>query len=172
MAIIKDVSLERTYQIIDDSNYGILSVFDFNIHSVPFSFVRENDYIYFASSNSGTKVDIFEREKMIKLVFVASSGVADEYSKNEIQEEIDSNNISFLTKNVFTNEYESAIADGRLEIVTENSERENALKLLYSKYYEDKMQWFNLIKDGILEKSNIYKVYLTNVTGKEKFLEI
>lgn len=172
MAVIKNLSLDATYKILDETEYGVLSVFDFSIHSVPFSFVRCDDKIYFASSKKGTKIDIFEREKMIKLVFVSRTNVADEYSLDEIQKEIDSNNISFLNKNVFTNEYESAIADGRLESIDEESEREEALRLLYGKYYSDKMQWFDLIKDHVLENSNIYKVYLTNITGKEKYIEI
>ncbi|EGY76392.1 hypothetical protein HMPREF9129_2107 [Peptoniphilus indolicus ATCC 29427] len=109
---------------------------------------------------------------MIKLVFVSRTNVADEYSLDEIQKEVDSGNISFLNKNVFTNEYESAIADGRLERINEDSEREYAIRLLYGKYYSDKMQWFDLIKDDVLKNSNIYKVYLTNVTGKEKYIEI
>lgn len=172
MAKVNNLSLKDAYRIIDESEYGILSVFDFNIHSVPFSAVRDGDFIYFSSNKSGTKVDIFEREKMIKLVFVSQAYVADEYSHDEIQKEVDSGNISFLNKSVFTNEYESAIADGILELVENSDAREKALRLLYTKYYEDKMHWFYLIKDDILEKSNIYKVKLTNVTAKERYVEI
>ncbi|WP_455257194.1 pyridoxamine 5'-phosphate oxidase family protein [Peptoniphilus asaccharolyticus] len=172
MAIIKNLPLDAAYRIIDESEYSVLSVFDFSIHSVPFSFVRSDDNIYFASSKKGTKVDIFEKEEMIKLVFVSRTNVADEYTLDEIKKEVDSGNISFLNQSVFTNEYESAIADGRLELLKDEEERVNALEDLYSKYYTDKMQWFDLIKDGVLKNSNIYKVKLTNVTAKEKYIEI
>lgn len=172
MAIVKDLPLKAAYKIIDESEFGVLSVFDFNIHSVPFSAVRENEFVYFVSSKFGTKVDIFERETMIKLVFVSRAGVADEYSKEEIKKEVESGNISFLNKNVFTNEYESAIADGQLELIHDDVEREHALRLLYTKYYAENMEYFDLVKDGILEKSHIYKVKLTNVTAKERYVEI
>ncbi len=170
MAIIKDLSLKEAYKIIDESEYATMSVFDFSIHSIPFSFVRSGDYIYFASSKKGTKVEIFEREQMIKLVFVSKVKIADKYSDEKISEEIEAGNISFLNKNVFTNEYESAIADGLLELLSDDEERKKALEILYNKYYSSKMKWFNLIEEKLFENSNVYKVQLTNVTAKGKYL--
>lgn len=62
MAIVKDLSLKEAHRIIDESDYTTMSVFDFSIHSIPFSFARSGDYIFFASSKKGTKIEIFERE--------------------------------------------------------------------------------------------------------------
>lgn len=170
MAITKDLTLKEAHKIIDESEYATMSVFDFSIHSIPFSFARSGDYIYFASAKKGTKVEIFEREQMIKLVFVSKVKTADKYSDEKITKEIETGNISFLNKNVFTNEYESAIADGLLELLSDNDERKKALEILYSKYYSDKMKWFNLIEEKLLQNSHIYKVQLTNITAKGKYL--
>lgn len=107
---------------------------------------------------------------MIKLVFVSKVETADKYTDEKISEEIEAGNISFLNKNIFTNEYESAIADGLLELLSDNEERKKALEILYNKYYSNKMKWFNLVEENLLENSNIYKVQLTNVTAKGKYL--
>ncbi|WBW50432.1 pyridoxamine 5'-phosphate oxidase family protein [Peptoniphilus equinus] len=160
-----DLNLEQTYSVIDRADFAVMSVFDFNIHSVPFSHVRDGAYLYFASRDEGTKVDIFEREAMIKLVFVVNADVAHPTPK-AVQAHND--DPAFLKEHVFSNTYESAIADGRLELVHEDSERLFAIEKLYTKYYPDYMAHFETIADGLLDHTNIYKVLLSNVTGKKR----
>lgn len=160
--------LAFAYEVIDRSEYGMLCVFDYNLHALPFSAVRDGNMLYFASAKQGTKVDIFEHEDMIKVVFVANAQVADVYSEEEIARQAQAGNEKFLMENVFTNTYESAIADGRVSLVEDEQVRVHALTLLYEKYYGKHMNYFDLVKDTTLAHANIYQIQMTNVTAKER----
>lgn len=168
MGQIYDRDLEFAYRVIDESDYGVMCVFDYNLHALPFSAVREESHLYFASGKSGLKVDIFEHEDMIKVVFVSESGVPEPPNKENIEKELADGNLRFLQDRVFTNEYQSAIADGQVELVKDREERERALRLLYDKYYSDRMKYFDAIKEQVLDQANIYKIQITNVTAKER----
>lgn len=163
--------LEFAYQVIDSSEYGMLCVFDYNLHALPFSAVREGNKLYFASAKKGTKVDIFEHEDMIKVVFVSKANVANTYSEEEIQREGEAKNGDFFSENVFTNEYESAIADGMVSLVEDEEQCARALKLLYEKYYHKHIQYFDLVREKTLEHANIYQILMTNITAKERKVE-
>lgn len=163
----REMDKDFAYEVIDKSEYGTLCVFDYDIFAFPFSAVREGDYIYFHSATTGTKVEAFKNQEMVKAVFVADVKVPDLYTDSEIEEKLKTEHPSFLTKKIYTTEYASAICDGRIELVEDEEEKRHGLKLLCEKYTPNKMKFFDHATKR-LDFVNVYKIHMTNVTAKRK----
>ena len=75
----KDREMGRDFglTIIDKSQYGVLSVTDLNDqpYAIPLSVVRKDDWLYFHSAKSGTKVDLLQSGATVCVTFVGKVNV-------------------------------------------------------------------------------------------------
>lgn len=156
-------------EIIDKSNYGVLSMMGKNneAHGIPLSIVRDGNLLYFHSAKSGEKVEIFLHNPKVSATFVGETRIPDIFTPEELAEIIkDESKTKLLISRVFTTECESALVKGRIELVSDENEKFQALKLICEKYTPTKMDYFPLaIKSG-LKATNVYKIEMEEVTAK------
>jgi len=166
----REMSSEFGLKVIDKSKYGILSTVDEELpYGIPLSLVRDGSTLYFHSAKQGKKVNIFERNPNVSIVFVGEVNVPEIYTKDELDEMAkDASKTASLISKVFTTEFESAIVTGAVEQVEGEEERIKAMKLICQKYTPSKMQYFDMaIKSG-LNSANVYKIDIEEISAKRK----
>lgn len=168
----REMNKEFGLKIIDNSNYGVLSVIDENEnipYSLPLSIVRDGNSLYFHSAKSGKKVELLEENKIVTVVFVGETKIPENFSKEELEDMKDDETkaVQFISK-VFTTEFESTIVKGKVKFVGEKEEKIKALKLICEKYTPTKMEYFHIAIKTALDKTNVYKIDMREITSKRK----
>lgn len=167
----REMDIEFGKKIIDKSSYGILSMINMNSkpHGLPLSIVRDGDILYFHSSMDGEKVEIFENNSDVNVVFVGDVRVPEIYTNEELDEIVkDESKYVLLISKVFTTEFESAIVTGKLKKVEDIDEKIKAMAFICNKYTPSKMKYFEMaIKAGI-KRANVYKIEIEKITAKRK----
>lgn len=171
----REMSKEFGLQIIDSSSYGVLSMVDGNNkpYSIPLSIVRDGDLLYFHSAKQGSKVELLKNDTDVQAVFVGKTKIPENFSEDDLEEmaKDETKGVQFISK-VFTTEFESAIASGKVRLVEEDEEKTKALKLVCEKYTPSKMDYFSLAIKAGLDKTNVYRIKIENLTGKRKKYDI
>lgn len=158
-------------EIIDTAQYGVLSVAtDEGLpYALPLSIVRDGDKLYFHSAREGQKVDNYINGMPAQVVFVGEVKVPELYTKQELEEmRTDESRALELTRRVFTTEYESAIAHGKLYEVIDEEEKKRALRLICEKFTPNKMSLFASAYKAGGSKTRIYRIEITDITAKRK----
>lgn len=167
----REMGQEFALQIIDNSDYGVLSVIDTDgdPYAFPLSLVRKDNYLYFHSAQGGKKVETFETNYKVIVVFVGRTNIPELFSVEELDSFlIDENKGSTLASKVFTTEYESAIVYGNVTLVDNEQEAIEALRLLCEKYTPTKMKYFDIAVKSGLSRTNIYRINIESATAKRK----
>lgn len=167
----REMDKEFALNLIDRSDYGVVSLVDKDNlpYAIPLSLVREGNFIYFHSALSGEKVDLLDLERRVSIVFVGQVKVPDLYSREElINLSKDEKNANLLVSTVFTTEFESAIVMGRVSKIKDESDKIRILKLICQKYTPDKMLLFDIGAQSGVDKVNIYRIEIEEITGKRK----
>ena len=168
----KDREMDREFalKIIDKAQYGVVSMIDGEEpYGLPLSVVRNGDVLYFHSAKEGRKVDVLANNPNISIVFVGDKNIPENYSYDELEE---MNNdptkaIKFISS-VFTTEFESAIVIGKVEKVENQDEKIKAMRTICEKYTPDKMKYFDTAINAGLNRTNVYKMKIDNITSKRK----
>lgn len=173
----KDREMDRDFAlgVIDKSSYGVVSVVDKENmpYAVPLSIVREGDMLYFHSARAGEKVEIFNLEPRVNVVFIGEVQVPDLYTKDQLIElSQDKNSANLVVSTVFTTEFESAIVKGRICKVEDEVDKIKVLKLICEKYTPDKMILFDIGVESGVEKVNIYGVKIEEISSKRKKFDL
>ena len=167
----REMDKEFGYDVIDSADYGVLSVIGQGMepYGVPLSIVRKDDILYFHSAKEGKKCHLFQETPIVWITFVGETKIPENYTKEELDEiSKDQSKVVLLLSSVFTTEYESAMAKGRVDLVEDESEKTEALNLICEKYTPSKMKYVgNAIKSG-MERVNVYKVHIQELTAKRK----
>lgn len=169
----KDREMDRDFalRIIDKSSYGVVSLVDKNNmpYGLPLSIVRDGEMLYFHSALAGEKVELFDLEPRVNVVFVGQVGVPDLYSKEELEDlSKDNKNANIVVSTVFTTEFESTIVKGRINKIKNKDEKIKALRMICEKYTPDKMILFETGIAAGLDKVLIYGVNIEEITAKRK----
>ena len=144
----REIGFEDGLAIIDKCEYAVLAVSDEGLpYAVPLSVCREGNNVYFHSANAGKKVDLLTDGKDVRLVFVGDV----EARKNE-----------------FSTAYESAIATGKIYLVTDDETKIHALRLLSEKYCPENMPAFDRAIKQSLKYTYVYKIEINRLTAKAK----
>lgn len=167
----KDREMDEAFAlaVIDHSPYGVLS-FCHEQRSVAraLSLVREGHVLYFHSATGGEKVDFFTEGLPVSLVFVSHVQVPDFLSNTAIDHMIEKGDSASLLTKVFTTEFSSAMVEGKLRCVTEQKEKNTALRRICEVYTPGKMQYFDRAVALSLDKVHVYAVDIEKITGKRK----
>lgn len=167
----REMSSEFGLEVIERAQYGVLSMVDDKgePYSIPLSIARKGDFLYFHSAKEGKKVELFEREPKVRVVFVGNVEVPELYSNEELEDiSEDKGAAAALASTVFTTEFESAVVSGTVRIVQEKEEKIEALRLICEKYTPSKLKYIDIAIDGGLHRTNIYKIKIEEVTAKRK----
>lgn len=173
----KDREMDKEFgiKIIDNSNYGIVSMIDDNNepYGIPLSIVRDGNNLYFHSAKEGKKINILDRNANISIAFVGQTKIPENYSKEELDEIVkDKSKAVLLISSVFTTEYESAAVRGRVKPVEDEDEKIKAMRLICEKYTKTKMDYFNMAIDAGLKRTNVYRIEIEEITAKRKKYDI
>lgn len=135
--------------VADSCKYAVVSMVDTagKPYCVPLSIARDNNLIYFHCALDGFKTDCLRNNN-----FVCISCVG--HTKNVPEE--------------FTTEFESAIIRGNAFEVTDSEEKIHALRLICERYAKSNMTGFDSAIEKSLSRTGIWKIEITEVTGKCK----
>lgn len=142
----KRFSEERSYEILREADYGILSTVSKEgiPYGVPLNFVLSNGDIYFHSASEGHKVDNLEANPEVAFCVVGETKILPE---------------SFDTS------YESVIVFGIAEEVHAAKKR-RALEALLKKFSPDFYErGLKFIEDN-LDRVRVFKISIERITGK------
>lgn len=135
--------------IADKCEYAVISMTDTdgNPYCVPVSIVREDKTLYFHSAMEGFKADAMRKNPKVCIACVGNTHLVPEQ---------------------FTTEYESAVIRGMAYEVPDESEKRKALRLICERYAPSNMEGFEKAVSESLFRTAIWKIEITEITGKRK----
>lgn len=166
----KDREMDRDFglYIIDKAKYCTLStIYMDEPYPLPLSPIRIEDQIYFHGAMGGRKYELFKKNPLVRLVFVADVRVPKPYTKEEIME---MEGPEKIISKVFTTNYGSAIVSGHIEECKADDEKILGLKALCQKYTPDMMDFFDLAIKTSLDRTCVWRVPIDSITSKRKSL--
>ena len=174
----KHTEMPREYgeKLVDENIYGVLSFYNENkkeLYSVPMSFVRIDENLYFHTGKVGKKVELFEDGLNVTVVFVrdAKSPTAiDIESLRKIKKE--EGNIKKVKSKVFTNEFSSCIINGKLNMVEDEKLRNDAIYALCEKYNPEMKEFFNEAIGTCMHYTSVYKIYIDEISVRQKLVDM
>lgn len=164
----KDREMDKDFglYVIDKAAYCTLSaLYQEDIYSIPISFARVDDYIYIHGAQEGTKAQAFESNPTVSLVFVSDLKVPDGLTNDQIRSFSQPGKV---ISQVFTTEYASAIAKGKLSPCTDDEDKIRGLRAICLKYTPDKMEFFDQAIDLSLNRTSLWKISLDQLSSKRK----
>ena len=147
----REIPREEAERVLREAEYGTLAMVDPDgnaPYGVPVSFVFCGGAIWIHSANAGRKFRILE------------NGAEAHFSAAQ--------NVRAVFTKYFTSCYESAMAFGRVELVTDAGEKRAALRELCRKYLPEKMDVADEHISHSLARTAIFKLVPARITGKAK----
>lgn len=143
-------SREVALHIIAKAEYGVLSMSGPNEspYGIPVSPALVNNTIYVHCATEGYKLDVLAKNKQVCLTCVG---------------------YTCLQPSKFSTEYESAIAYGTAELVTDVQEKREALLAISEKYAPEYLKEAHLYIEKRLERTAIIKIEISKLTAKATF---
>lgn len=143
---------------------------EYRIFSIPISFVYYQNQIFIHTAKAGRKISFFNDGSLVCLVFVGHVQVPEIYNSREELEQLAQTEPKKLGSHVFTTEYESTIAYGRIFALNDKESQDRAMMLLCQKYMPDKLDFVQMSVDMSRKHLNVYKIVLEQVSAKAKVL--
>lgn len=149
----KDRQRDETFamEMIDTCAYAVLSMVgpDKKAYAVPLSIVRDGESIYFHCAQEGYKIECLRSNPEVCLVCVGDVCPASDK---------------------FTTAFSSAIVKGTCEEIISTQEKTHALYLLCQRYTPQNMAAFDEAIVRSLARTAVYRITITEMTGKQKIL--
>ena len=141
------LSEAETIEILKTCTSGVLGVTGDNDYpyTVPLSYVYMDNKLFFHFAKSGHKIDGMERNDKVTFCVI---------EKDEV------------IQKAFTTHFRSVIVFGRAKILTEDSERQYALKCLVEKYSPDYVEEGLREIERDLNRVCMVEVKIEHMTGK------
>lgn len=169
----KDREMDREFglNIIDSSDYGILSMIDEENepYGIPLSMVRDGNTLYFHSGRDGKKVKSLVENPSVSVSFVGETNIPEIHTEEELESmNSDPSKASKYIGGVFTTEFESAIVKGSVKLIEDKEEKVKGMKLICEKYTPTKMKYFDAAIKSSIGATNIYSIEIVEITAKRK----
>ena len=146
----RELTIEKTKEILTDGNYGILSTVgeDAFPYGVPLSYVYENEQILFhCVKETGKKLDGMRyNEKVCFTVVGATKVLPDKFATN----------------------YESVIVQGRVKFLT-GKEKYDALYALVKKYSPEYLDEGRAYIEKATDAVDVGAIIIESMTGKARY---
>lgn len=168
----KDREMPREFglDLIDRSDYGVMSLIsqEGEAYGVALSMVRSGSYIYFHSGLDGRKVRSILENPRVGLTFVGEVKVPKNYTKDDLDSLMKTDNPASFVSKIFTTEFESAYVSGPVEEVLNEEEKIKAMRLICEKYTKDMMDYFDTAISSSLKRTRVFRVEIESLTAKRK----
>lgn len=137
------------WEVVDKCEYAFLAMTaeDGSPYGLPVTIARDGRAVYFHSALEGRKVACLQRSPKVCLSFVGETRVP---------------------PGKFTTLFESAVAFGIAEAVTEEEEKIHALQLLCQRHTPDNMESFPRAVAKSLGRTGVWRITVEEITGKAK----
>jgi len=141
------LSKGETEAILSRGKTGVLGICSSNDYpyTVPLNYAYRNSKIYFHCAEEGQKIDGIKDNNRVSFTVI---------DKDEIAEEL------------FTTLYRSVIAFGKARIVTDETEKRNALQWLIEKYTPNHIREGQEEIENKLHRTGIVEIEIEHMTGK------
>lgn len=141
------LSEAETIAMLESCTSGVLAVRgdDDYPYAVPLSFAYDDGKLFFHAARAGHKIDAIGRSEKASFCVIASDDVV---------------------QSTFTTHFRSAIAFGRLRILTEDGEKRHALQCLVKKYSPDYVAEGDAEIEGDWKRVCALELAIEHVTGK------
>ena len=140
-------STERALEVMDRAPFMTLAMVrpDGTPYAVPLNIVRKDSTtLYFHCADEGEKIDCLRYNPVVSVSAVGRCSPRYEADKNN-----------------FTEYYDSVIALGRAEFVTDPVEKTEALRLLCERFLPDYMEHFDSAVARSLARTTVVRITLT-----------
>lgn len=139
---------ERAIGLLNIGEYGFLAMSaNQGGYGIPINYVFDGQNIYFHCAPEGRKLDSIATESRVTFCVVGRTKVRPE---------------------IFSTEYESVMIFGRIEIVTDDTERMRALKLIIGKYSSDYIEAGHKYASKSFHRTTVLKLTIERISGKCK----
>lgn len=140
---------EFAWEVVDKCAYAFLAMTaeDGGPYGLPVTIVRDGRAVYFHSAMEGRKTDCLRRHPGVCLTCVGDTRVPEDR---------------------FTTLFESAVAFGTAEEVTEDAEKIHALRILCQRHAPGNMAAFDKAIEASLKRTAIWRIDVEEITGKAK----
>lgn len=107
----KNTEMPREFglELIDNSIYGVMSFYneeEKELYSIPMSFVRIDDNLYFHTGKVGKKVKLLKENLRVNVVFVEDARTPEKFSVSDVEKiKEEEGSIGRIKSSVFTNEF-------------------------------------------------------------------
>lgn len=155
----REKSRDFALKVIDASSFGVMTIKNTG-YSIPLTFARDRNFLYFHGAKVGMKNDLLASNSKVRIVFVGKNHLPDKVSDEEIKK--DKKKLASL----FTIKYESAIVDGKCELITEKDEKNHALTLICKKFYNNMDSYIDSAIEMSGDVTECYKIKINNIEGK------
>lgn len=155
----REKSRDFALKVIDASSFGVMTIKNTG-YSIPLTFARDRNFLYFHGAKAGKKNDLLANNDDVRIVFVGENHLPDMVSDEEIKK--DKKKLASL----FTLKYESAIVDGRCELITEKDEKNHALTLICKKFYNNMDSYIDSAIQMSGDITECYKIKIDTIEGK------
>lgn len=149
---ISDIKVIKN--IIKEADFCNVAMSENNMpYVVPMNFGFDQESLYLHSANEGLKIDILQSNPNVCLGIVNDAKVE---------------KTSDVCKT--TMKYKSVIIFGKAQFITDNCEKEKALKIIINHYYGDNRDFVereSKFNQTVLEKIVILKVKIEKIRGKQ-----
>lgn len=144
-----EITTEEAWQVFDNSSYATLACVkaDGTPYVVTLSIARQGSVLYFHCAQEGEKIDALRSHPEVCVSAVS-------YMEN--------------ATDAFTTYYSSCILYGIAEEVKKETEKKEALRVICETYTPLMMETFDEAVNQALAITGIYKIHVTNITGKRK----
>lgn len=146
-------------KIIDKASFGVMAIEECG-YSIPLTFARDGDKLYFHGAREGLKNDLLRKNARVRIVFVGENHLPEPISDEEIRK--DPRKLAKL----FTLKYESAIVSGACELVSDTNEKNYALKLICQKFYKGLGAYIDKAIEMSSKLTACYRVKIESIEGK------
>lgn len=144
---LRQKSASWAFEVFDKAPYVTLSMIrpDDTPYGLPLSLVRKDERIfYFHCAGEGEKLDCIRQNPIVSLSAVSRCTPKFEEEKNN-----------------FTEYYHSAIAVGKADIVTDDNEKIEALRLICQRFLPKYMEHFDKAISRSLDITTVVRITLT-----------
>ena len=145
----REMDVDFARMVLDKCEYAVLGMAGPEgwPYNVPVTIVRRGEELFFHCALEGQKVDCLRRDGRVCVTAVGDT---------------------HIPPDKFTTEYESAVAFGLAEEVTDPAEKTEALRLLCQRHVPSNMGAFEASVARSLGRTGVWRVRLTGLTGKRK----
>jgi len=137
------------WNVADKCEYAVMAMTlaDNTPYCVPLSIARKNETLYFHCAKEGKKADALRKNPKVCLVCVGDT---------------------HRMEDKFSTEYESAVLFGVAEEVTGDGEKIEALRLICERHTPINMANFETAIRESLKKTAVWRIAVSEITGKRK----